>query len=330
MNKAYDNMVFNLSERVTSATHILQKTLKTLGLVFAVFWVAVFLYASFYYYYVPVVAQERPVHFQFSVCESGIGICSFPTANVSLSKDGKSQVFNMGQRYTIILELDVPESDINRVIGMFMIEMRLYNKNGETVSISSRSASIQYKSDLLRSLETFMFAPMFLFGYMQQKQYLNIELFPDFVDNAFNPSVGLVLEVKSKRVDIYAGLLKVYAQFSGLRYFLYSWPFTSAFIGIGTNFSMLGFVVLLSWYNSWLPWAAANQNAVVKVILAKNRKESPPKSQPVRAATETVGCEPVMGGDGQAAVDTLILSRPAPTEEDSGLRLRQPRSVDLP
>ena len=34
----------------------------------------------------------------------------------------------------------------------------------------------------------------------------------------FNPSVGLVIEVQSLKVEIYQALLRIYAQFSGIRY----------------------------------------------------------------------------------------------------------------
>ena len=44
--------------------------------------------------------------------------------------------------------------------------------------------SLHYKSGLLRTLETIVFSPLFLFGYMEQKQFLHIELFPDYLDNA--------------------------------------------------------------------------------------------------------------------------------------------------
>ncbi|WAR19442.1 BSCL2-like protein [Mya arenaria] len=96
------------------------------------------------------------------VCDSGVGMCSFPTANISLSKDGENQVFKVGQPYKIIVDLHVPESDSNRNIGMFMLVMKLYNKHGVVVKTSGR---------------------------------------------AFNPSVGLTIEVESFKVEIYQAVL---------------------------------------------------------------------------------------------------------------------------
>ncbi|XP_045174791.2 seipin-like isoform X2 [Mercenaria mercenaria] len=320
--KFVNKLRFKVNSALSSFNDIVQQIIIIVATVSVLFWFSVFLYGSYYYYYVPVVAQERPVYFHFSVCETGVGMCSFPTANISLVKQGKNEVFKVGQSYRIVLDLDVPESDSNRFIGMFMIEMRLYNRHGEFVQTSARATSVQYKSDLLRILETFAFSPMFLFGYMHQKQFLHVELFPDFMDNAYNPSVGLTVEVQSKKVEIYTAVLKIFAQFSGIRYFLYYWPVTSAIIGISWNFSVLSFIALLSWYQFWLPQKQVNTAPPVQINLYKNRKPPSPKkaakaADSLRRETETIG-----GSD-----ETELLAPDSGSREESGLRLRQPRSA---
>ncbi|XP_060574237.1 seipin-like isoform X2 [Ruditapes philippinarum] len=321
--KFINSIKLKIDTTLSSFSEYVQKAVVFIATVTVIFWFSVFLYGSYYYYYVPEVAQERQVYFHFRVCETGVGLCSFPIANISLLKEGKNEVFNVGQSYRIVLDLDVPESDVNRNIGMFMIEMRLYNKRGEVVQTSARATSVRYKSDLLRTLETFAFLPLFLFGYMHQKQFLHVDLFPDFMDNAYNPTVGLVVEVQSKKVEVYTAVLKVFAQFSGIRYFLYYWPLTSAVIGITWNFVFLSFIALLSWYQFWFPHEKDGMNQSVKINLYRNRKPASPK-KPAKVNPQP-GSTRVHEAETVGASEETELLAPA-TRVDSGLRLRQPHS----
>lgn len=335
--KFVNKIILKANAALSSFSEIVQQIIIIISTFAVLFWLSVFLYGSFYFYYVPVVLQEKPVYFHFRVCESGVGLCSFPVANISLVKEGKNEVFKSGQLYKIVLDLDLPESENNRMIGMFMIEMRLYNKHGEIVQTSARavSTSLHYKSSLLRILETFAFAPFFLFGYMNQKQLLHVELFPEFLDNAYNPSVGLVIEVQSMKVEIYSALLKIFAQFSGIRYFLYYWPVTSAIVGISWNFLCLSFVALLSWYQFWLPWKQDEINPPIKIKLFKNRKPPSPKKTSKAALSradssssdiETIRADATDETELLAPVSSSqeLLSPVSGSQEDLGLRLRRP------
>lgn len=46
-----------------------------------------------------------------------------------------------GQPYRVSLELEMPESPVNEQLGMFMIKMSCYTKDGKTVSTVVRSVS---------------------------------------------------------------------------------------------------------------------------------------------------------------------------------------------
>ncbi|XP_052766332.1 seipin-like isoform X2 [Mya arenaria] len=336
----FDSLQQQVLPQVTVVTYYLQTFLRIVATLSAIGWISAFLYASFYYYYVPVVEQERPVHFQFRVCDSGVGMCSFPTANISLSKDGENQVFKVGQPYKIIVDLHVPESDSNRNIGMFMLVMKLYNKHGVVVKTSGRASTLHYKSELLRTLETLVFAPMFLFGYIEQKQFLHVELFPEYTDSAFNPSVGLTIEVESFKVEIYQAVLRVFAQFSGIKYFLYYWPITSMVIGIATNFVTISSAVLIFWYQFRFPWKQDENNPVVRVNLSRNRKRESPVKQKRdtgasggRLALETLGSHD--SSDTEQPRDpeeTSLLSTGVRTQHDThtpGVRQRLSRPADV-
>ncbi|XP_020498559.2 seipin-like [Labrus bergylta] len=212
-------------------------------------WVSIFLYGSFYYSYMPTVSFSTPVHFYYnSDCDaSESGLCSFPKANISFMKNQRDQVMAYGQPYRISLELQMPESPVNEQLGMFMVKMSAYTKGGKIVSSVGRSTMLHYRSSLLQTLGTLLFSPFLLTGMTEQKQLIDVELFADYKMNSYEPTVGAVIEIQSKRVQIYSSQLRIHAYFTGIRYVLYNFPLTSAVIGVATNFAFLSVIVLFSY-----------------------------------------------------------------------------------
>nr|KAF6275329.1 BSCL2 lipid droplet biogenesis associated, seipin [Myotis myotis] len=188
-------------------------------------WVSVFLYGSFYY--------------------------SFPVANVSLAKGGRDRVLMYGQPYRVTLELELPESPVNQDLGMFLVTISCYTRGGRIISTSSRSVMLHYRSDLLQMLDTLVFSSLLLFGFAEQKQLLEVELYPEYRENSYVPTTGAIIEIHSKRIQLYRASLCIHAHFSGLRYLLYNFPVTCAFIGVSSNFTFLSVIVLFS-YMQWV------------------------------------------------------------------------------
>ncbi|XP_066845292.1 seipin-like, partial [Anser cygnoides] len=205
-------------------------------------WGSVFLYGSFYYAYMPAASFVTPVHYSFRTdcTPRGPELCSFPTANVSLLKPNRERALSPGQLYRIALELEVPESPANRQLGMFLVAATCYTRGGRAVASATRAAMLRYRSGLLRALEAVAFAGLFLAGAAEQKQTLEVELSPAYREDPYAPTLGALLEIRSRRLQLYGARLRVHAHFSGLRYLLYHFPLTSALLGIATNFAFLG------------------------------------------------------------------------------------------
>ncbi|XP_072493301.1 seipin [Notamacropus eugenii] len=216
-------------------------------------WVSVFLYGSFYYSYMPAVSHLSPVHVSYRTdCGSaGPVLCSFPVANVSLVKGGRDRVLMYGQPYRISLELEMPESPVNQELGMFMVTIACYTRGGRIISSSARSAMLHYRSTLLRLLDTLVFSGLFLSGFAEQKQLLEVELYADYREDSYTPTTGAVIEIHSNRIQLYGAQLRIHAHFTGLRYLLYNFPITSAVIGIASNLTFLSVIVLFS-YLQWV------------------------------------------------------------------------------
>ncbi|XP_029580418.1 seipin isoform X1 [Salmo trutta] len=222
-------------------------------------WTAIFLYGSFYYSYMPLATYSTPVHYYYRTdCDSSASLlCSFPTANVSLLRNGKNQVMTYGQPYRISLELEMPESPANQELGMFMVKMFCYSRQGQTVTSSARSVRqlssssrftmLRYRSGLLQTLGTLFLIPFFLSGTADQKQLVEVELFSEYREDSYAPSIGAIIEIQSQRVQIYSANLYIHAHFTGIRYFLYNFPTLSAVMGVASNLSFLSVLLLFSY-----------------------------------------------------------------------------------
>ncbi|XP_023988993.1 seipin isoform X6 [Physeter macrocephalus] len=216
-------------------------------------WVSVFLYGSFYYSYMPTASHFSPVHFYYRTdCDSSASLlCSFPVANVSLAKGGRDRVLMYGQPYRFTLELELPESPVNQDLGMFLVTISCYTRGGRIISTSSRSVMLHYRSNLLQMLDTLVFSSLLLFGFAEQKQVLEVELYPEYRENSYVPTTGAIIEIHSKRIQLYGAYLRIHAHFTGLRYLLYNFPMTCAFVGVASNFTFLSVIVLFS-YMQWV------------------------------------------------------------------------------
>ncbi|KAM6434777.1 seipin [Liasis olivaceus] len=235
-------------------------------------WISIFLYGSFYYSYMPTVSYVSPVHYQF---RTGCGLpgpelCSFPVANISFIKDSRDQVLMYGQPYRISLELELPESPVNQNLGMFMVVISCYTKGGRVISSSARAAMLHYRSGLLQMLDTLAFAGLFLAGFTEQKQTVEVELFSDYKEDSYIPTTGAVIEIQTTRIQIYGAQLRIHAHFTGLRYLLYNFPVTSAILGVVSNFTFLSVIVLFS-YLQWI-WGSLWPKETVSVQIPGQEK----------------------------------------------------------
>ncbi|XP_013419266.1 seipin isoform X2 [Lingula anatina] len=255
------------TKRAYDATKDIFSRLLGAGIVLIfVLWTAVFLYGSFYYAYMPQVSHSRSVHFQINTsCEANQKTCSYPFANISLVKDGRDQLLLKGQPYKVLLELEMPETPVNEKLGMFMVEIQFYSKGGVITKTSSRAVSsmLRYKSPLLQTITTWFFSPWLLFGFLEQKQTVLVELFSQYYEDAYLPSLGALISLKLPGVDnainVYSAELIMQAHFTGLRYILFYWPITSSMLGIGTIFFFLALVALFSWHRFlWTPSSDKN------------------------------------------------------------------------
>lgn len=89
----------------------------------------------------------------------------------------------VGQSYKIYLTIEMPESDVNKNLGMFMVCLNLTDKEQTLVDSSCRAVMLHYRSKVLYLMRTFIYSPMLIFGTTEEKQKITVEMFGDFEEN---------------------------------------------------------------------------------------------------------------------------------------------------
>ncbi|XP_068239702.1 seipin isoform X2 [Palaemon carinicauda] len=212
------------------------------------FWASVFLYTSFYFTYMPQESVTWPIHFKYKACSEKPGICSNPTAVVSVTDPIRGSVLARGQKYRVVVDIEMPESPTNQRLGMFLVDLDMKGQEGNSLRHSSRSAMLRYKSPLLQTIGTTIFAPLMLYGMSEEKQMVTVELFAQYEEDPLNPLSEVHIELFTHHVELYAAQMRIHAMFTGLRYFMYHYPLSAASVGIGICMVFLSAVVILSWY----------------------------------------------------------------------------------
>eukprot|EP00117_Sycon_ciliatum_P016432 scpid81180/ scgid15865/ Seipin; Bernardinelli-Seip congenital lipodystrophy type 2 protein homolog len=211
----------------------LLRTLLALLLFSLYVWFSVISYLFLYQSIVPPVQHVAPVHFEFDThCDASV--CSFPTATIQLKKDGVN-VLAKNQLYDVKVNLEVPESDVNRGIGMFMVNLSFYDDEKALRWSSARTAILRYRSPLLSTLRLLFYIFPMLFGFLEESQWLLIVFADNFTDTS--PGSGFKyaeVVVGTKQLQVYSASLVLDARFSGVRYMMYYWPVTSAAVYIAS------------------------------------------------------------------------------------------------
>lgn len=207
---------------------------------------SIFIYVTIYNIYIPVVQHTRPIHLQFdSTCQDD---CSNPNAVVNLSDVRSSMVLARGQSYRFIIALEMPESDINWSQGMFMIRLRLVDSRSSLLYDVSRPAIMRYKTPLTRIINALLYSPFLVTNLKNEMQTMHVQLIDNYIEGAkfsFSTMDRALITIIARDIQIYSAHLYVSANLSGLSYYMYYWPMTSAALGVAT---LASFMAILSVY----------------------------------------------------------------------------------
>jgi len=206
--------------------------------------VAVFLYGLLYWAVLPKTALNIPVKFTFNSCDKTGSPCSYITSIVKFSQ-GK---LVPGLNYHLELLLDVPDTESNREVGMFLTCSRFLTDNFQESPFCS-SAVIPFKSPLISLLETLFLFPLHITGIINTNSLVRIHLLEEHQETE-DPSRAIEIELQSSKLQISSGVLKIWsadlAWGLGITYNMYHHPVASMILGVASILTILCLLAALA------------------------------------------------------------------------------------
>lgn len=137
----------------------------------------------------------------------------------------------MGQAYRVQVIIDMPESLQNQELGMFMVCGELRDQESYLRGHACRSALMKYKSPLIRGIVTWSLGPLYILGFKEEQEKIFVEIFPRYLEERNHPITDVYIEIQSHKIQFYSVTLQITADFTGLRYIMYNYPWMSAAVG---------------------------------------------------------------------------------------------------
>ncbi|TPX60076.1 hypothetical protein SpCBS45565_g07584 [Spizellomyces sp. 'palustris'] len=217
----YEGLTSNKTQRFALNTAIF-------GVVFGgLLGMALAIYGLFYWIYIPQVAHVIPVYMQYG----GPGEKMQPSAYVDFTGANSRQqsaYLTPDQHYDLALELVVPDSNNNFELGNFMIYIDLQTKDNRTTASSSRSATLEYRTPLLKTMLTVVKGVPLVLGLTSEAQTVKVLLLEKYEESEAYPIHHALIRLSDNRLQLYQTKLHVDANFQGLRFFMYHWRATTA------------------------------------------------------------------------------------------------------
>ncbi|KAK4469230.1 hypothetical protein MN116_006803 [Schistosoma mekongi] len=229
-----------------------------------------------YYTYVPTVKLERALDLVFNTgCNSSMGyleVCSFPTANFSVSENGAS-LLTPNHPYMLMLNLWLPDSTRNLHAGMGIITLELFGREHVLIQQFRKPFTLPYRSEETRMISNILFLPLYMIGRMKEEVMLSIEMSSSFQFEVTQPVLGGRVVLESKRFVWSASELKIQTTLSGFQSLLYYYPQVS-FITCLFVVSFLMNTMYISLILLYTLWASFKTSATPKLLKTKDEPKT--------------------------------------------------------
>lgn len=90
-----------------------------------------------------------------------------------------------------------------------MVCAQLRSRDGVLVEHACRSAMLHYRSTFLHTLSTLTYSPMMLFGNLEEKQNIVLELFGNFEEDQVSKTVAIKKLSVILKVGLHLNLSKI-------------------------------------------------------------------------------------------------------------------------
>ncbi|KAL7521911.1 hypothetical protein ACHAWX_006601 [Stephanocyclus meneghinianus] len=175
-----------------------------------------------------------------------------------------NHILKPGQRYFIEVGLTLPESDVNKKLGMFMLTVDLRSSDGSLLAKSKQSSLFPYESELVGLARKLILLLPLISGVIAETKTLSLLCFDNYVDSSNSNSLSyaeVTLDVPylsrnpaaRRTIEIVSANLHYGRMMSPLQRFFRDWFYSCAFFGVILIFICYGILVLhLASAQGWL------------------------------------------------------------------------------
>jgi len=237
--------------RLSSLSWLTFKSLLILIIFFllscGIFFSSFFFYTIIYHWNIPSLTHSLPVTFDFSSTRpvALIALSEFQWDYEQIKNKNNlkfdSPLLTSGQRYHMKLTMNLPDSAVNRDMGMItaltQIQQRtninsINEKESKVSSFplilasSTRSFMIPYRNALTRALNRIIWCLPMILSLSEDSHQLSIQLFDDFIEPS-PQSTHIQIELATPRAQllhVQHSEIIIEAHLTGLSRLLYQWP----------------------------------------------------------------------------------------------------------
>lgn len=143
--------------------------------------------------------------------------------------------FHVKEDYRISIDLVVPQSESNQILGVFMIESTLTRRSNNNASIhSKRPCSLPHHAHASRVFADLVLAPMrLLTSWFPPEDTIGVVVFDKYTAlPREQASHHINIELSTNTVNIKQAKLHVMVLLAGFRYYMFHWFWTCALLSI--------------------------------------------------------------------------------------------------
>ncbi|KAJ7968788.1 Seipin family [Quillaja saponaria] len=119
--------------------------------------------------------KQSPVAYVPIISCAGVGCGEDCTDNVGV-KNMASRIIPPNHRLQVTVSLLLPESEYNRNLGVFQVRADFLSVNGKTLASTRHPCMLQFKSEPIRLIMTFLKIAPLVTGYISEDQTLNVKM----------------------------------------------------------------------------------------------------------------------------------------------------------
>ncbi|KAJ3012358.1 Berardinelli-Seip congenital lipodystrophy 2 (seipin) [Thoreauomyces humboldtii] len=240
MRLGYEGLTSTKTQRVALNTAIFG------GVFAALLSFSAAIYALFYSIYIPRVTWEIPVYMQYGPPGAVLPPAAYVDFTGGRARQ-QSAYLTPEQHYDLALELVVPDSQRNFDLGNFMVHIDLRTRDNKTTASSSRPASLEYRTPLLRTMLTLWKAVPLLLGMTSESQTVKLLLLEKYEELQSAPIHHALITLSDARLQLYQTNLHIEANFQGLRYFMFHWKFTTGAMFVAVFLFWATLTAFMAW-----------------------------------------------------------------------------------